>query len=68
MVTVRRGSSSSVGQERSSLVRSSPAKASVIWVPMLAICTMGAMRKPRNRVKLKRSPRVSCSSMMSRPP
>ena len=36
---------------RSSAVRSSPAKASVIWVPMLAICTIGPTRKARNSVK-----------------
>jgi hypothetical protein len=41
-----------------SSVRSNPAKASVSWLPILDICTIGAIKKPRYKVKARKSPKV----------
>ena len=42
-----------------SSVRSNPAKASVSWLPILLICTMGVIMKPSSTVNCTNSPLVS---------
>ncbi len=68
IVSVRAGSSSSCGQLSNSAVRSSPANASVICVPMLAIWITGAIMTPRKRMKETRSPGESRPSPISQLP
>ncbi len=50
--------SSSGTSLRISRMRSSPAKASVIWLPMLTICTTGPINMPRYMVNEKKPPTV----------
>ena len=61
-------SESSVASWRISRMRSSPAKASVIWVPMAAICTIGAAMRPVKKMYMKRSPTVIRPASTSPPP
>ena len=60
--------SSSVDISISSRIRSSPAKASVICVPIFAICTMGAARTPTKNMYITKSPVVILPSAMALPP
>ena len=61
-------SSSSVGVSKISRMRSSPAKASVICVPMLAICTTGNATRPTKKIYEMRSPSVISPRATARPP
>ena len=49
-------------------MRSSPASASVICVPMAAICTIGAASKPTKKTYMKKSPSVIVPARMAWPP
>ena len=49
-------------------MRSSPANASVIWVPMDAICMTGATTTPVNSRYRSRSPTVHAPAMIACPP
>ena len=61
-------SSSSVGVSKISRIRSRPAKASVICVPMLAICTTGNETRPTKKMYDTRSPSVISPRATARPP
>ena len=61
-------SASSVGVCRISRMRSRPAKASVICVPIEAICTTGAAIRPVKKMYMMKSPRVISPATMERPP
>ena len=58
----------SVDIERSSRIRSSPAKASVIWVPMLAICTNGPAIIAVRKRYITKSPSVMSPPRIAPPP
>jgi len=49
-------------------MRSSPANASLICVPMEAICTSGAATRPMKKTYITKSPRVMRSASIARPP
>ena len=49
-------------------MRSRPANASVICVPMEAMETSGAATRPMKKMYIIRSPSVICPAMMARPP
>ena len=49
-------------------MRSNPANASVICVPILATCTSGAVTRTMKNTKVMRLPTVIRPSMTSRPP
>ena len=49
-------------------MRSSPANASVIWVPIEAIETSGAATSPMKKMYITKSPRVMRPARMSLPP
>jgi hypothetical protein len=61
-------SASSVAVCRISRMRSRPAKASVICVPIDAICTTGAAIRPVKKMYMMKSPRVISPETMARPP
>ena len=52
----------------SSRMRSSPANASLTWVPMAAIWMTGAARMPTKAAYITRSPSVIAPDRMARPP
>lgn len=60
--------SASVASDRSSRIRSNPAKASAIWVPMLAICTSGPTIMPVRMRYITKSPTVMSPPMSAPPP
>ena len=61
-------SSSSADIFINSSVLSRPANASVNWLPILLICTIGAIIKPNKKVKDKNSPTVSSPVIILYPP
>ena len=60
--------SSSVGVCMISRMRSSPANASLICVPIDAICTSGAAMSPTKNTYMMNPPRVIVPARMARPP
>ena len=67
-IMVRSGSAYSSCSWNISRVRSSPATASVIWLPIFVICMTGAARKPINSVYWKNWPCVIWPDIISFPP
>ena len=61
-------SSSSVARRRISRMRSRPAKASVICVPIDEICTSGAAIRPVKKMYMTRSPSVIVPARIALPP
>ena len=61
-------SSISVGMSRISRMRSRPANASVICVPIEAIETSGAATRPMKKMYMMRSPSVISPARIARPP